>query len=141
MNDKAQQLEGGCMCGAIRYQVAGPHSYSGICHCDDCRRATGGAYVPWFGVGPDKFAVTQGITAIHESSPGTHRGFCSKCGTSLTFGGDGWNDIAITIASLDDPNAITPQSNVFLGERLHWAKFNDDMRNYDGFPEPIKEQR
>lgn len=141
MNDAAKKHEGGCMCGAIRYQVAGPQNYAGICHCDDCRRATGGAYVPWFGVAPDKFTVTRGVIAEHESSPGTRRGFCSKCGTSLTFGGDSWNDIAITIASLDDPHAITPQSNVFLRERLHWVKFNEDMRNYDGFPEPVKEQR
>ena len=123
------------MCGAVRYRVKGTHTYSGICHCDDCRRATGGAYVPWFGAAPENFEVTKGKITEHESSPGIRRGFCGKCGSSLTFGGEGWNDIAITIASLDDPNAITPESNVFLRERLHWVKFNEDMRNYDGFPE------
>ncbi len=134
MNDKSQHHDGGCMCGAVRYRVSGPHTYSGICHCDDCRRATGGAYVAWFGASPENFEVTRGEITEHESSPGIRRGFCSKCGSSLTFGGEGWNDIAITIASLDDPNAITPESNVFLRERLHWVKFNENMRNYDGFP-------
>lgn len=51
------------------------------------------------------------------------------------FRGEGWEDVAITIASLDDTDAITPESNVFLRERLHWVRFNENMRNYDGFPE------
>ena len=119
----------------------GEVTWACYCHCDDCRRATGGAYVPWFGVKPDQFKVTRGEITEHESSPGTWRGFCERCGASLTFRGDDWNDIAITIASLDDPNAITPESNVFLSERLHWVRFNEDMRNYEKFPEAVKEDR
>ena len=135
MANESKTREGGCMCGSVRYEVTGDETYAGVCHCDDCRRATGGAYVPWFGVKPDNFKVTKGEITQHESSSGIYRGFCGKCGSSLTYGGEGWNDIGITIASLDDPNAITPQSNVFLRERLHWVKFNEDMRNYEGFPE------
>lgn len=127
-------LEGGCMCGAVRYRARNAPTYAGICHCDDCRRATGGAYVPWFGVKPQDFTLTKGKLTEYESSPGNRRGFCGTCGTSLSFAGDGWNDIALTIASLDDPNAITPQSNVFLRERMHWVRVNEEMRNYDGFP-------
>lgn len=134
MNDEAVHHDGGCMCGAVRYRVDGPQTYAGICHCDDCRRATGGAYVPWFGATPAAFAVTKGTITEYQSSPGIQRGFCATCGTSLTFRGDGWNDIAITIASLDEPNSITPESNVFLREQLHWVRVNDDMRNYEGFP-------
>ncbi len=134
MAGETKTHEGGCRCGAVRYRVAGKHTYSGICHCDDCRRATGGASVPWFGADPKTFSVTDGKIKEYESSPGIWRGFCGNCGSPLTFRGEGWNDVAITIASLDDPNAITPESNVFLSERLHWVKFNEDMRNYDGFP-------
>ena len=134
MIGKAEHYEGGCMCGAIRYRIGGPPTYAGICHCDDCRRATGGAYVPWFGVTPENFEVTTGELTEHESSPGIWRGFCGRCGSSLSFRGKDWTDIAITIASLDEPNAITPESNVFLRERLHWVTVNEDMRNYDGLP-------
>lgn len=90
--------------------------------------------MPWFGSAPENFQVMAGDITEHESSKGIWRGFCKKCGSSLTFRGEGWNDVAITIASLDDPNSITPESNVFLRERLHWVKPNDDMRNYDDFP-------
>ncbi len=135
MSKSSTPLEGGCMCGAVRYTVSGNPTYAGVCHCGDCRRATGGAYVPWFGAKPNNFAVTQGKITEHQSSPGIWRGFCNNCGSSLTFRGEGWDDVAITIASLDDPDAITPESNVFLRERLHWVRFDENMRNYDGFPE------
>lgn len=131
---KHDLLEGGCMCGAVRYRVTNAPTYAGICHCNDCRLASGGAYVPWLGVRPDDFELTRGILSEYQSSPGITRSFCGNCGSSLTYGGKGWDDLAITIASLDDPNAITPESNVFLRERLHWVRWNEDMRNYDGFP-------
>ena len=134
MTDQKEHLEGGCMCGAVRYRVELPHTYSGVCHCDDCRRATGGAYVPWFGSKPEALTFTKGKPTIYESSPGIQRGFCRDCGASLTFGGEGWDEIGVTIASLDDPNAITPESNVVLKEKLHWVRHNEEMRNYDGLP-------
>jgi hypothetical protein len=134
MTEPQQQLSGRCMCGAVHYRINGKPTYAGVCHCDDCRRATGGAYVPWFGADPKDFDITAGKIQEHESSPGIWRGFCGTCGSSLTFRGQGWNDIAVTIASLDDPDSITPESNVFLRERLKWVKYNDNMRNYDGFP-------
>lgn len=134
MGDSDTTLEGRCKCGAIQYRVTSAPTYVGNCHCDDCRRATGGVSVPWIGAKPANFEVTQGEIQEFESSPGIFRGFCGTCGSSLTFRGEGWNDIGITIATLNDPNAVTPQSNVFLKEKLHWLKINEDMRNYDGFP-------
>jgi hypothetical protein len=134
MEQGSEPVGGHCKCGAVRYRLNGPPTYAGICHCDDCRRATGGAYVPWIGVHPDNLEVTEGQLAEYESSPGIFRGFCARCGSSLTFRGEGWNDIAITVASLEDPDAVTPESNVYLRERLHWVRINEDMRNYDGFP-------
>jgi hypothetical protein len=134
MSDALEYHDGGCMCGAVRYRVLGAPTYAGICHCNDCRRATGGAYVPWFGSAPGDLEVTNGEITEHESSPGIWRGFCGVCGSSLTFRGQGWKDIAITIASLDAPNLIVPESNVYLRERLHWVRFNEEMRNYDEFP-------
>ena len=132
---------GGCKCGQVRYHVTGVHNWAGNCHCDDCRRATGGPYSSWFGASPENFKVTKGRIKEWESSPGIFRGFCENCGSPLSFRGEGWNDIALTIASLDEPNSITPKSHVYLKERLHWVVWNEDMNCYDEFPEPIKENR
>ncbi|MEP2533192.1 GFA family protein [Shimia sp.] len=128
------KYDGRCMCGAVHFVAQGDPTYVGHCHCDDCRRATGGVSVAWFGVNPANFEVVKGTMSEHQSSPGIFRGFCSDCGSSLTFRGQGWDDIGVTIASLDDPNCLTPNSNVYISEKLHWVPITAGTRNYDGFP-------
>ena len=84
----------------------------------------------------EQVSFISGEPAEYASSEHVRRGFCGNCGSTLSFSDLRYPEYAsLSIASLDDPNAITPESNVFLRERLHWVKFNEDMRNYDGFPE------
>ena len=125
---------GGCFCGAVRYEINGELTYAGNCHCRDCQHAIGAAYVTWIGAKPEDFAVTKGEVTHCETSPGIQRGFCGRCGTSLTFGGEGWDELGITASSLDDPGAITPESNVFLDHRQPWAPYDESLRNYPRFP-------
>jgi hypothetical protein len=134
MGTQEESHPGGCMCGAVRYMVRGAPTYAGNCHCRDCQRAIGAGFVTWIGSHPENFEVTKGEITYCETSPGIQRGFCGRCGTSLTFGGKGWDDIGITAASLDDPAAVTPESNVYLDHRQHWVRIDESLRNYDRFP-------
>ena len=52
--------EGGCLCGKIRYSIHGAPTYSGNCHCCDCRRAVGAGVVTWIGIKPENFEITRG---------------------------------------------------------------------------------
>ena len=52
----------------------------------------------------------------------------------IFFDGDDWTDVAITAASLDEPGAVTPESNVFLDERQPWVIFDETLRCYARFP-------
>ena len=134
MSEPTKPITGRCRCGKIRYEATPSHNWSGNCHCDDCRRATGGPYTSWFGVSPENIKFSGEKMTEYESSPGIFRGFCGNCGSPMTFYGDGWDDLAITIATLDDPNSIVPETHVFLRERLDWVKYNKDFRLYDGMP-------
>ena len=102
MNDKSEQHEGGCLCGAVRYALNGEPKYSANCHCRSCQRAIGAGFVTWVAVKKDDFEVTKGEIKYCETSPGMHRGFCGRCGSSLEGHGDGWDDFYLTAASLDD---------------------------------------
>jgi len=130
----AKTHEGGCFCGAVRYAIAGAPTYIGNCHCRDCQRAIGASFVTWIGAKPENFAVTKGEIAICETSPGVHRGFCARCGSSLTFAGDDWTDVAITAASLDDTSFVKPESNVYLDHRQPWVIIDEGLRCYDKLP-------
>ena len=90
--------------------------------------------VTWVGVKPENFEVSEGTITYCETSPGIQRGFCGRCGTSLTYGGEGWTDIGITAASLDDPAIAKPESNVYLDHRQPWILVDENLRSYDKMP-------
>jgi hypothetical protein len=126
--------DGGCMCGAVRYRLAGPFTYSANCHCRSCQRAVGAGFATFSAVAPENFKILSGTIEIYHSSPGVQRGFCKTCGTSLTFTGDDWTDTAILTASLDDPAAAVPTSNVYLSHRQPWVMLDDTLKKFDQFP-------
>ena len=134
MNDKVEMHEGGCLCGAIRYVIQSEPTYSANCHCRSCQRATGAGFVTWIGVKPENFEVTSGEIKLCRTSPGIQRGFCGQCGSSLTYAGEGWTDIGVTAASLDDPTLAIPTSNVYLDHRQPWVVLDESLKKYQQFP-------
>lgn len=69
---------GGCACGAVTFRAKAPKTY-GICHCEMCRRWTGGA---WMGVQCNT-AEFSGPIKVWQSSRIAKRGFCGSCGSSV----------------------------------------------------------
>ena len=134
MKDTSEQHEGGCLCGAIRYTLHSEPTYSAHCHCRSCQKAIGAGFVTWVGVKLENFEVTKGEITFCATSPGVQRGFCGRCGTSLTFAGDGWTDIGVTAATLDDPGIAKPTSNVYLDHQQPWVVLDDSLKRFDKFP-------
>jgi len=122
------KLEGGCLCGAIRYRATGRPYHLTHCHCALCRRASGAPFVTWFSVPSADFLVAQGEPARYRSSPGAVRSFCGQCGTQLTFQRDALpGEIDVTIGSLDDPGMLTPEDHTYVRSRLRWIVTNDGL--------------
>jgi hypothetical protein len=123
---------GGCLCGAVRYQLTGAGTNLCYCHCTSCRRAAGAPAVPWGTFACSAFAVTRGSLAEYRSSPPVLRGFCRECGTSLTYRHERRAaEIDITLASLDDPGAFAPQMHVWVGEKLPWVSIDDSLPQFE----------
>jgi hypothetical protein len=119
-------IEGGCLCGAIRYRVEAPPISASICHCATCRRAAGAQSVAW-GVFPaHAFILTRGAPACYASSPGVRRSHCPACGTSLTYQNSAAS-IDVTLASFDDPEAIAPCKEIWTSQRLGWEPVDPDL--------------
>ena len=128
------KLSGGCMCGALRYEVDDSLTSRCCCHCQSCRRASGAPYVAWGTSGRDRFQVTQGELAFYASSPKVQRGFCRHCGTSLTYAHDGSpNTLDVALASLDQPELIKPEFHIWLEDKLDWVVINDGLPTYPGW--------
>jgi hypothetical protein len=122
-------IEGGCLCGAVRYRIQGKPLISGTCQCRTCRRASAAAIVPWITVNAEDFAFTAGEPVDYKSSPPATRTFCGRCGTPLTFNHTSYEGkkIDVTTVSLDDPEAFPPEGHVWTSQKLRWIKLADGL--------------
>ncbi len=129
------QLQGGCYCGRIRYEADGEPFDRCCCHCTMCRRTTGAPFVAWFTVRRAEFRFTKGEPARFASSARGLRSFCPTCGTQLTFQyADDSDEIDVTTASLDDPEAVAPLDHIYSDTMLSWIKLDDGLpRRADGY--------
>jgi hypothetical protein len=114
------RLSGGCQCGAVRYAITGPLINPSICHCRMCQKAFGAFYGPLVGVKLARFEITRGALSIFKSSDVVERGFCSKCGTPLTFRNLESDEMNVSIGSLDNPNAAKPIVQYGVEGRVSW---------------------
>lgn len=97
---------GGCQCGAVRYRVQGPVTHASICNCRMCQKALGNFMAPFVAFA-GALEWTRGRPTEFRSSQQVRRGFCSNCGTPLTYRW-GPHQPSLTIGSLDEPDAVLP---------------------------------
>jgi hypothetical protein len=124
-------IEGGCLCGAIRYRVTGKPLTTSLCHCRSCRLASGAPSVAWVVVRSSDFAFVTGEPASFRSSPPVLRTFCPTCGTPLTYQRDSGPDtIDITTATLDFPDRFPPVKEIWIEHKLGWECLNESLPHY-----------
>jgi hypothetical protein len=122
---------GGCLCGAVRYEITGAVSNPCFCHCASCRRAAGAPMVPWGTFVRETMRVTRGRLSEHRSSAQAWRGFCARCGTSLTYRNEARpTEIDVTLATLDDPTRLVPAMHVWVKDRLPWVAIGDGLPQF-----------
>ena len=114
---------GGCLCGEVRYEAEGEPLWAAHCHCASCRRATGAPMATWAGFRRGDVRWTAAKPESYRSSPGAERCFCASCGTPLSYESARWADEThILAATLDDPEAVTPERHVYWAEHLSWME-------------------
>jgi hypothetical protein len=115
-------LDGGCLCGAVRYRVTEAPYHATICHCSLCRKASGAPVVTWFAVKRRGFAILTGVPSRFRSSDHGTRQFCGRCGTPLIFESTRYpEEIDVTTASLHDAEQVPPQSQIYTNSSLTWS--------------------
>ena len=131
MNKTESSIEGGCQCRAIRYRLSAMPFNAGHCHCRMCQKSTGSVVGSWM-----HFLVVQvtwlaGKPTEYASTETTKRGFCSTCGSSISFHDTGDPKYyTLSIASLDDPNLVPAQYHIHTASQLEWLKIKDDTPRY-----------
>jgi hypothetical protein len=129
-------FEGGCACGAIRYECADAPLAMLNCHCRDCQRAGGAGHAPSVIVVTSALRVTHGATKHYaraaESGNTARREFCADCGSPLFAGSSARPDFtAIRAGSLDDPSRFAPSADVWVASAQPWDAMDPALPKFE----------
>jgi hypothetical protein len=127
-------VTGGCLCGAVQFEVSGPLQSVTYCHCSRCRKWHGhiGAYT----------AVDRRHLRLVESSglrwfassPGVRRGFCGECGASLLWDEDALPKMAICAGVIDTPTTVADRAHIYVASKGDYYVITDSLAQYETEP-------
>ncbi len=121
-------MKGKCLCGAIEAVADDQHDV-GLCHCDMCRRWTGG---PFFAVHCGQNVTFLGDTPlIYQSSEWAERGFCGKCGTHLFYHLLPKNEYILSAGLFQDQD-FDLESEIFIDEKPDYYAFSNETKKLTG---------
>ena len=125
-------LEGKCSCGTVRYRLNGKPMFVHCCHCRDCQRQTGSAFVINALIETDRVALLSGAPEPVSMPTGSGRPHdiyrCPNCRTAV------WSDYGrrpairfVRVGTLDEPSALSPDVHIFTRSKLPWVGLPPDV--------------
>ena len=130
--DDKPNASGHCHCGAVTYDIHGPLRRVIECHCESCRRVSGGL---WHGTAVRVTDIDihdhAGALAWYRSSDKAQRGFCNKCGSSLFFRRDGADRMAVAGGSLNRPTDLEFAARIFTGETADYGDWRSEVATFE----------
>jgi hypothetical protein len=131
-----RRLRGGCLCGAVAYEVDDAFVYAQNCHCSQCRRATGSAFKPFGGIPRDRLSLVRGEGALlrYGDGPDACDMHCGTCGSLLwsVVREGAW--VHVALGTLADAPSLRPTAHIFVGSKAPWHEITDDLPQYEGLP-------
>lgn len=136
---------GRCACGGVQYRATARPTFSWLCHCRDCQRASGSAYCAIAYLPRDALAVQGEVryhTVLAESGNRVSRGFCVDCGSPMFILADLVPDLqGVWAASLDEPAAFPPVVQVWCDSAQAWDTLHPTLPRIAKAPSPAEFER
>ena len=121
---------GHCLCGAVRYEATGKPLNTSLCHCEDCRRASGSPFQGWVFFRSSNFRILTGELRIHAYE-GRERSFCAQCGSPLTFMEKSCPELTeVTLGTMDEPEKLPPDDYNWMEDHLPWVPLNPALPRF-----------
>jgi hypothetical protein len=136
----SEQFEGGCACGQVRYRMTSKPMLVHCCHCKDCQRQTGSAFVVNAVIEQNRVQLLSGApepVAMPTDSGRPHDVHrCPKCKTAV------WSDYGkrpmrfVRVGTLDEPARVPPDVHIFTRSKLPWVGLPKEIPAFDVFYDP-----
>jgi len=131
----AAQLEGGCSCGAVRYRLLSEPMFVHCCHCLNCQRQTGSAFVINLLIEADRVEVVAGdppAVAVPRDDGSTQRIFrCPACQVAVYSEYTRPEVRFVRGGTLDDPSQVSPGVHIFTRSKLPWVVLPDSVPAFE----------
>ena len=133
-----ESFDGGCACGALRYRMRSRPMFVHCCHCKDCQRQTGSAFVLNALIEADRVELVAGDpvpSPMPTDSGRPHRVFrCPDCGTAVWSEYGGVKALRfIRVGTLDDPAALPPDVHIYTRSKLPWVALPPDTPAFEAY--------
>jgi hypothetical protein len=116
---------GGCLCGAVEYEVQLQEPKAHICHCHLCQKWGGSSSITLHTT-PDWTIRGENKLKWYDSSEWAQRSFCSECGTHLLFRLKDGSYHGVTAGSLKDQSGLEIGMHIFIDKKPNYYDFKDD---------------
>ena len=132
--------EGGCLCGAVRYESGGEPSFALQCHCRDCQRQSGASHVAAVRMPSAEFEIVKGTPKEYASPADSGnvitRVFCGDCGTPLYIQVSTRPDVVgVRVCTFDDPSWFQPEANIFVKSAQPWDALDPAIPAFETYPD------
>lgn len=135
---------GGCFCGAIRYRLESEPMFVHCCHCTDCQRQTGSAFVLNAIIEADRVTLLEGKPEPVEMKTDSGRPHdiyrCPSCKIAV------WSDYGrrknlffVRVGTLDQPGALSPDVHIFTRSKLPWMRLPENAHAFEVYYDMQKE--
>jgi hypothetical protein len=122
---------GGCLCGAVLYEVDGPLRDVLVCHCERCRRTHG--HVAAYAECADRdLVLVEADGLCWYVADGRARGFCSGCGASLFWREEGGDRTSISAGTLDPPTGVRTVAHIYTASQGDYYVIEGDLERHEG---------
>jgi hypothetical protein len=132
-------VEGGCVCGAVRYRLIAPPLGVYNCHCKDCQRSSGATHSMSMPVRAEHLELISGELSAFDKTADSGRVVrmlgCARCGTRV------WNEPQANLSlrilkpgTLDDSGWAVPAGSIWTASKAAWVKIDDRQVNFPGQP-------
>ena len=127
----SKPIEGGCLCGAVRYETKAKPIFALHCYCRQCQHITGAGHASQFAV-PSASVTLRGKVSRYEmkaeSGNSVTSVFCAVCGSPIFKKSEGYPQFkSFHAATLDDPSLFEPQESVWTSQRQPWDLIDETL--------------
>jgi hypothetical protein len=132
------KIEGGCLCGKVRYSADAEPAFVGVCHCKNCQKGIGAAFAPVVAL-PQAALQVQGTLKTYndrgDSGKTLYRRFCPECGSSIMDEAEAMPGmVMILTGTLDDTSWVKPQMEIFCDSAQPWVKLEGGHQRFPRMP-------